>query len=137
MADIDLSNVITPAVTAAVTKVAENQNNSLQQQEVAAASKTVVAAITPAIEKEATAVITNMTNQEPLLQSRNMWTFAIILVSMGASAIGYTIAAEDQTKAVDTIIEIMKIVPIATAGVASLWGMINRIRAGQLKPLGE
>lgn len=137
MANIDLSGVFAEVAKVAATAIAKKQDNSLKQAEVPAATKIIEKTMQPAIEKEVTAVITNATNQEPLWQSRNMWTFGMIIVAMGASAAGYTFSAEDQTAAVNQIMEMLKIIPVIAAAGASLWGMWNRIFVASKKPLGQ
>lgn len=86
---------------------------------------------------EASLVITNMTNEEPLWQSRNMWTFAVIMVSMAASAGGYYFTATDQAVAVDTLTGLAQIIPTIVTSIMALWGMWNRIFAAKMKPLGS
>lgn len=137
MANIDLSGVFGEVAKVAATALAKNQNNSLKQAEVPAATKTIEKTMQPAIEKEVTAVITNATNQEPLWQSRNMWTFGLSIVALGASALGYTLSAEDQSQAVDTIMGLMDLGGKAVAGALMLWGMWNRIFVASKKPLGQ
>jgi hypothetical protein len=135
--NIDLSGIFGEVAKAAATAIAKKQDNSLKQAEVPAATKIIEKTMQPAIEKEVTAVITNATNQEPLYKSRNMWTFGFTLLAMAMAAAGYTLSAEDQSKAVDTIMQLMQIVPIIAAGGASLWGMWNRIFVASKKPLGQ
>jgi len=129
MADLDLK----AAVIKGVQRAADDPSNSLKNDDV----KEVAATVMAPVQKEVKAVIENATNQEPLIQSRNMWTFALVIVGMAASAAGYTFSAEDQSKAADTIIELAKIVPIISTSLLALWGMWNRIFVASKKPLGE
>ncbi len=129
MANIDLSGVIKAAVTAAVTKVAESPTNSLKQPEVAAAAKTVTAAITPAVEKEAGAIITNQTNQEPWYQSRIILGLIVSFISQGAKYAGHELAADDQAQLITLISDGVTLL----AGLYALYGRLK----SNLKPIGE
>lgn len=129
MANIDLSGVIRAAVTAAVIKVAESPSNSLKQPEVAAAAKTVTAAVTPVIEKEAGAILTNQTNQEAWYQSRIILGLIVSFISQGAKYAGHEIAADDQAQLISLISDGVTML----AGLYALYGRLTP----NLKPIGE
>ena len=129
MANIDLSGVIKAAVTAAVIKVAESPSNSLTQPEVAQAAKTVTAAITPAVEKEATAIITNQTNNEAWYQSRVILGPIVSFASQAAKYAGHEIAAEDQAQLISLISD-------GVTMLAGLYALYGRLKPN-LKPIGE
>jgi hypothetical protein len=130
MAKVDLSKVIQPAVTAAVSKVAESQANGLRQPEVAAAAQTVTAAISPAIEREVTAIVTNASNAEPLYQSRVMIGLAISVLAQIAKYFGHDIVPADQAALTDIALQIVSGVGLAYSAYGRIWG-------GTMKPVGN
>ena len=119
---VDISN----AVTTGLTQAAGNANNELTQKDVAAVSKTVSAEV----QKETDAVIENITNQEPLWQSRNFWTALVTIAASVAGLAGYAYSVEDQATTVDGITSIV-------TAAAGLFMLVNRILAGRLKPIGK
>lgn len=124
---------IKAAVVAGLTQAASNANNDLTQKDVEAVAKTVA----PAVQKEAGAIIENLTNAEPLWQSRNFWSSIVIVgASLGGIA-GYAISAEDQSAALDTIMGVVQAGGYLVTALTGAFVLINRLRVRYLKPIGE
>lgn len=124
---------IKAAVVAGLTQAASNANNDLTQKDVEAVAKTVA----PAVQKEAGAIIENLTNAEPLWQSRNFWSSIVIVGVSLAGLGGYAVSAEDQSAALDTIMGVVQAGGFLVTALSGAYVMINRLRARYLKPIGK
>lgn len=115
---------------------AAKSSNDMKASDAAKITETAAPKIEAAVNKEVGAIIENATNQEKIWQSRNFWTFLLVMVASAAGLLGYTFSAEDQASTVNTIMQLVQLAGVAGTALLGLYGLVNRVFfAGKLKPL--